>query len=103
MFFCGACQPLTAPAATPPMKYLWKKIYTRIIGTMAIVAPANIIFHAAVPSPAFFSMFTPTVRGLIASLLMVKTSGSTYSFQPCRKESSAIVAMTGLSSGAMTL
>ncbi len=33
---------------------------------IAMVAPANMMFHAAAPSPAFFSIVTPTVKGRFA-------------------------------------
>ena len=85
----------------PFMKKRLKQQYTIRMGTMEMVAPANMMFQAAVPSPAFLSMFTPTVRGRRASLVMVKTRGMMYSFQPPRKDSSATVASTGLSSGRM--
>ncbi len=69
---------------------------------IAMLAPANMISHAAAPSPAFFSIFTPTVSGRRFSFVIVNTSGRIYSFQPCLKESSAIVAITGFNSGRIT-
>ena len=106
IFYLGdnaAHHPFTAPADIPLIKYLPKKQYTTSIGTMAMVAPANIIFQAAVPSPAFLSIFTPTVKGLIDSLVMVNTNGRIYSFHPCLKDRSAMVAITGLRSGRITI
>ena len=70
---------------------------------MEIVAPANIRFHAAVPSPLFLSMVTPTVSGRIFSLDMVNTRGMIYSFQPVRKDKRQMVARIGFSKGRMIL
>ena len=73
------------------------------IGTIAMVAPANMIFHAAAPSPAFFNMVTPTVRGRFEASVIVNTSGRIYSFQPPRKDNSATVARIGFNTGRMIL
>lgn len=70
---------------------------------MEIEAPANIIFQAAAPSPAFLSIVTPTVNVRFDGLVSVNTRGRIYSFQPPLNDSNATVASIGRRTGKIIL
>jgi hypothetical protein len=95
--------PFTEPLVNPDINCLLANKYTIIIGTMDMAEPANIIFHAAAPSPVFLRATTPTVRGLSLALDMVNTRGKMYSFHAPLKDKSATEANAGLSTGSMIL